>query len=91
MNCLMGNGNEEDVLGVGTYQLILREGNKLLLHGALYAPRVRCSLVSFVLLMRIGFSFGFRTAGLNLFYNDNLLGHTTLKGDFIVLDLDKCL
>jgi len=39
--------------------------------------------------MRIGFSFGFCTDGLDLFYNDNLFGHSTLKGDFIALDLDN--
>jgi len=44
----MGNGSEEDVVGVGTYQLNLRGGNKLLLHDALYALGVRCSLVSYV-------------------------------------------
>jgi len=27
---VVGNGSEKDVLGVGTYQLILRGGNKLL-------------------------------------------------------------
>ena len=86
---VLENGSEEDVLGVGTYQLRLRGGNKLLLHDALYAHGVRCSLVSFVSLMRIGFSFSFHTGGLDLFYNDNLFGHATLKGDFIVLDLDN--
>ena len=39
--------------------------------------------------MRIGFSFGFCTDDLDLFYNGNLFGHATLKGDFIVLDLDN--
>jgi len=39
--------------------------------------------------MRIGFSFGFCSDGLNLFYNGNLFSHTTLKGDFIVLGLDN--
>ena len=61
----------------------------MLSHDALYALGVRCSLVSFVSLMRIGFSFSFRTDGLDLFYNGNLFGHATLKGDFIVLDLDN--
>jgi len=60
----------------------------MLLHDALYAPGVRCSLVSFVSLMRIRFSFSFRTDGLDLLYNGNLFGHATLKGDFVVLDLD---
>ena len=84
---VLRHGSEEDVLGVGTYQLRLREGNKLLLHNALYAPTVQCSLVSFVSLVRIGFSFGFCTDGLYLFYNGKLFGYATLKGDFIVLDL----
>jgi len=36
--------------------------------------------------MRIGFSFSFRAGGLDLFYNGNLFGHSTLKGDFIIFD-----
>jgi len=32
---VMGNGSEEDVLGVGTYKLGLHGGNTLLLHDAL--------------------------------------------------------
>ena len=79
-----GNGSEEDVLRVETYRPRLCEGNKVLLYDALYAPGVQCSLVSFVSLMRIGFSFSFRTDGLDLFYNGNLFGHAILKGDFIV-------
>jgi len=38
--------------------------------------------------MRIGFSFGFHPNGLDLFYNRNLFGYATFKGDFSVLDLD---
>jgi len=86
---VLGNRSKEDVLGVETYQFRLCGGNELLLHDALYVCGVRCSLVSFVSLMRIGFSFGYRTDGLDLFYNSNLFGHATLKGDFIVLDLDN--
>jgi len=77
----LGNGNDEDVLGVGTYQLRLCGGNQLLLYDALYAVGVS--------LMRISFSFGFCTDGLHLFHNGNLFGHATLKRDFIVLDLDN--
>jgi len=69
---VLENGSDEDVLGVGTYQLRLHGGNKLLVRDALYAPGVRCSLVSFVSLMRIDFSFGFHSDGLDLFYNGNL-------------------
>jgi len=39
--------------------------------------------------MRIGFSFGFRTNGLDFFYNGNLFGHATWKGYFIISDLDN--
>ena len=51
----LGNGTAEDVLGVGTYRLKLRGGNSLLLHDTLYAPGVRCSLVSYVSLMKLSF------------------------------------
>ena len=70
-------------------EIIIKEKRfSLLLHDALYAPGVRCSLVSYVSLVRLGFVFGFRPDGLDLFYNGNLFGQATLKGDFIVLDLD---
>jgi len=49
---------------------------------------VRCFLVSCVSLVRLGFTFGFPPDGLDLFHNGNLFGQATLKGDFIVLDLD---
>jgi len=35
------------------------------------------------------FSFSFRTDGFDLFYSGNLFGPATLKGDFIVLDIDN--
>ena len=39
--------------------------------------------------MKIGFSFGFHADSLDLFYHGSLFGHVTLKGDFIILDLDN--
>jgi len=42
---IFGNDHKESVLKIRTY---LREENALLLQDALYAPGVRCSLVSFV-------------------------------------------
>jgi len=60
----------------------------LLLHDALYAPSVRCSLVSYISLVRLGFTFGFCPDGLDSFYNGNLFGQATLNREFIVLDLD---
>jgi len=53
------NGTAEDFLGVGTYRLKLRGGNSLLLHDTLYVPGLQCSLVSYVSLMKLGFSICF--------------------------------
>ena len=39
-------------------------------------------------LIRLGFTFGFHPNGLDLFYNGNLFGEATLKGNLIALDLD---
>ena len=49
---------------------------------------MRRSLVSYVYLIRLGFTFGFQPNGLDLFYDGNLFCQATLKGDFIILDLD---
>jgi len=88
MKSHIGNDSEEDVLGVRTYQLKLCIGNKLLLHDAFYGPRAQCFLV-FYFLMRLGFSFDFSSNDLDIFCNANLFGHATLKGGFIVLNLDE--
>ena len=85
---VLRNDNDRDVLGIRTYQLKLYGGNALLLHHALYAPRVQCSYVTFVSLMRLGFSFEFCPDSLNILYNDNLFIYEILKGDFIILNLD---
>jgi len=66
---ILGNDSKEDVLKIGIDQLRLREGNKLRFHDALYAHGMRCYLVSFVSLMRLGLSFDFQTNGLDIFYN----------------------
>jgi len=86
---VLGNGNEKDVLGVGTYRLTLKEANKLLLFDALYAPGVRTCLLSLVSLMKSDFDFSSCSDGLNILYGGNVFGHTTLRNDFLVLDLDE--
>jgi len=88
-NVVLGNGSEEDILGVGTCQFILQEGNKLLLFYALYAPRMRVCLLSLVSLMKSDFDFNSCPDGLNIMYDGNVFGHATLKNDFLVLDLDN--
>ena len=50
---------------------------------------MQCSSVSDVSSKRIGFTFGFHPNGLYFFYNSNLFGHATLKGDFITFDFDE--
>ena len=87
---VLGNGSEEDVLGVDIYKLRLRGGNMLLLHDALYAPGVQVYLLSLVSLMKLGFSFSSSTKGLDIMHGGNAFGHATLKNDFPVLDLDDC-
>ena len=41
---ILGNKAQEEVIGVGTYQLKLRLGRMLLLHDVLHAPGVQCNL-----------------------------------------------
>jgi len=85
----LGNGTTEDILGVETYRLKLHGGNSLLLHNALYALGVRCSLVSYVSLMKLGSHFVPQTDGLDILYGSNLFGHASLIDDFLVLDVDE--
>ncbi|KAH9608961.1 hypothetical protein KSS87_006063, partial [Heliosperma pusillum] len=85
---MLGNGSEEDVLGTGTYQIKLSGGNTMLLHDALYAPGVRCCLVSVISLLKLGFVFNFKDSSLDILYHGELFGRGILKNGFFVLDLD---
>ena len=62
----------------------------MILHDALYTARKRVCLLSLVYLMEFGFFFNSRTDNLNLLCGGNIIGHATLKNDFLVLDLDDC-
>jgi len=86
---VLGNGSEEDVLGVGTYRFTLKGGNNLLLFDALYALGVRTCLLSLVSLMKSDFGFSSCHDGLNILYCGNVFGHAALRNDFLVLDLDE--
>jgi len=74
---VLGNSNKEDVLGVEISQLKHHRGNKLFLHESLYAPAMRCFLVSFVSLMNLGFIFCFCLDGSNILYGGNVFGQAT--------------
>jgi len=87
---VLGNGNEEDILGIGTYKLRLYGGNTLLLHDASYAPGALVYLLRLVSLIKLGFFFNSRIDSLDVLYGSNVFGHVTLKNDFLVLDLDDC-
>jgi len=84
----LGNGSEKNILGIGTYQLTLRGGNKLLPFYTLYALRVQVCLLSLVSLMKSGFGFSSCLDGLEILYGANVFGRATLKNDFLVLDLN---
>jgi len=87
---MLGNGSEEDVLGVGTYKLSLHGGNTLILHNATQASGVRVCLLSLVSLMRLGFFFNSHTDGLDILYDGNVFGLVTLENNFFIVDLDDC-
>ncbi|KAK4415070.1 hypothetical protein Salat_2614100 [Sesamum alatum] len=55
----MGNGAQEEVLGIGSYQLKLSIGRDLLLSDVQYAPSIRCNLLSVTALMGPDFSYLF--------------------------------
>ena len=46
--------------------------------------------MSLVSLMKLAFFFNSRTDGLDTMYGGNVFGHTMLKNNFLVLDLDDC-
>ncbi|KAL0311684.1 UNVERIFIED_CONTAM: hypothetical protein Scaly_2917200 [Sesamum calycinum] len=60
---VMGNGAQEEVLGIGSYQLKLSTGCELLLSDVQYAPNIRYNLLSITALMGQGFSFLFEQIG----------------------------
>ena len=88
---VLSNGNEEHVLGVGTYKLRLRGGNTLLPHDAIYPLSMRVCLLCLVSLMKLGFFFNSHIDDLDILYSSNVFGHSTLKNDFLVLDLDDII
>jgi len=65
---LLGNGSEEDILGVGIYKLRLSEGNTLLLHDAIYTHGVRVWLLPLVSLIKLGFFFNSCIDGLDILW-----------------------
>ena len=84
----MGNRAQEEVIGVGTYQLKLHLGHTLLLHDVLHALGVHCNPFSVLTMLRLGFSFRFNGPQLDFNLNKTLYGHGYLSNNFFMLDLD---
>ena len=82
----MGNNTSTDVLGIGTYKLIMRKGRTLYLHGVLYAPEVRRNLVSIVVLVKLGFKIVFEQDCVKVLLDNVVYGYGFLSYGFIVLD-----
>ena len=55
----MGNNTSTDVLGIGTYKLIMWKCRTLYLYDVLYASEVRQNLFSIVVLVKLGFKIVF--------------------------------
>ena len=86
---IMKNGAQEDVLGVGTYQLKMYTGHNLLLHDVLHAPTIRYNLLLVISLLQLRFSFQFENSSLSIYLGSELYGYGTLKDEFFMLDLDS--
>jgi len=62
-----GEASSFEVLGIGTCELTFRGGRKLLLHYVWYAPDVRRSLLSVIVLFNLGFRMEFLDGCVNLY------------------------
>ncbi|KAL0437841.1 UNVERIFIED_CONTAM: Copia protein [Sesamum radiatum] len=85
----MGNGAQEEVLGIGSYQLKLSTGRELLLSDVQYAPNIRCNLLSVTALMEHGFSFLFEQMGLSIYFGKDLYGLGFMNNGFFMLELSN--
>ena len=63
----MENNSGVEVLDIYTCEIPLSNDNKLLLHDMLYAPEVRLSLVSVLVLVRLGYYVLFAQKGETLY------------------------
>jgi len=62
----------------------------VLLHDAIYVTQVRVCPLSLVCLMKLDLFFNSCSDGLNILYGGNVVGHPTLKNDFLILNLNDC-
>ncbi|KAJ4744662.1 Gag-Pol polyprotein [Rhynchospora pubera] len=87
----MGNNSSVLVHGIGTCELMFRNGHKLVLHDVLYMPDVRRSLVSVLVLVKTGLRVVFLNNCVELYKNSILLGNGFFENNFMILDtIDGC-
>ena len=84
----LGNGTNEEVLGVGSYQLRIKNGRDLFLQDVLYAPEILYNLSLIVVLLGLGYSFHFGGSDVNIYDHDMFLGSGLLDDGFFKLCLD---
>ncbi|WCJ29450.1 Retrovirus-related Pol polyprotein from transposon TNT 1-94 [Euphorbia peplus] len=84
----VGDNSRVEVLGIGTCELRLREGQTLVLHDVLFAPKIRRNLVSVTSLLRIGFNFLFAHNSLRICLDDQFYGQGYVLNGLTILDID---
>ena len=82
----MRNNTSADVLGIGTYKLVMRKGCTLYLHDVIYASEVRQNLVAIVVLVKLGFKIVFEQDCIEVLLENIVYGYVFLLDEFIVLD-----
>ena len=82
----MVNKTSTNVLGTGTYKLLMRKGCTLYLHDVFYAPKVRQNLASIVVLIKLGFKIVFEQDYVKVLLDNIVYGYGFLLDGFILLD-----
>ena len=81
----MGNNTSTNVLGIGTYKLVMQRGHTLYLHDVLYALEVRRNLVFVVVMLQLGFKIVFEKDCVNVLLDNVCYGSGFMLNGFIVL------
>ena len=82
----MRNNTLANVLGIGTYKLVMRKGCTLYLHDVIYASEVRQNLVAVVALVKLGFKIVFEQDCVEVLLENVVYGYGFLLDGFILLD-----
>ena len=83
----IGNNTSTDLLGIGTYKLLMRNGHTLYLHDVLYASEVHWNLVSIVFLVKLSFKIVFEQDCVEVLLDNIVYGYGFMSDRFIRLDI----